>query len=199
MKSSKSFKLINKFLAFILKEFSSKLNANLLKKYSDYLFIFVEKIIVKFDKLSIQYISYYDDIIENEITLASITKKDKVLHIGSGSIPASSILITKKTGAKVIGIDKNHKRIQEFNRSKISNIMEVKHSDAIDYNVGDYDVIIISQGIEPRDNILYNISKKMKKDARVIFRTISNENKQLSKNDKILNLIPITDCCCLYY
>ena len=49
---------------------------------------------------------------ENEITIAKISNKDKILHVGCGPIPATSIFIVKKTNADVTSIDKNLQSIK---------------------------------------------------------------------------------------
>ncbi len=186
MNQKKSIKFIHTTLAFLLQIGSTKFNPHALKKYSDILFIILENILVHFDTLSSVYIRYYTDIIEQEIQLASITKKDKILHIGSGCIPATSLLLATTVGSPIVAIDKNQTTIKTFNKTNMAQIINAEHANAIDHNVHAYDVIIISQGIEPRDSILQHISKKINTETRVLFRTISDSNGSLSKQDQIL-------------
>ena len=53
-----------------------------------------------------------------EIKIANISSKDKVLHIGCGIFPSETFLIAEKTGAKVVGID-NSKRAVDLARKFI--------------------------------------------------------------------------------
>jgi tRNA A58 N-methylase Trm61 len=50
---------------------------------------------------------YYRNIIEKEITLASITADDHILCIGGGMCPFSAIMLHEMTGAQVSVIDKD--------------------------------------------------------------------------------------------
>ena len=131
--------------------------------------------------------------IENEIILADISKNDKVLHIGCGPIPATSILLTKKSGVQVIGIDKNLRSVNQarlcVSKTDVSDKIKITHGDARSYPIGDYDIIIISQGIKPIKEILEHISKSMKNDAHVIFRTSSSPDGEISKEHQFIKEI----------
>ena len=48
-----------------------------------------------------------------EINLANVTKDDRILHIGCGSIPATSVLLAKKTGSEVTGIDNDFSSVKQ--------------------------------------------------------------------------------------
>lgn len=184
-------KLIQKFNIFfynILKEFSEKIDTKILKKFADIFFIFYEKIALKFDYFLYLYLKYYEDMIKSEINLISISKSDKVIHVGCGSIPASSILISQKTGANVIGIDKNKKAVMNakfcINKLNLSDKIEIKNYLASDFLFYDFDVIVISQGIKPVDMFLRYLSKKVSKNSRIILRTFSNKYGNLLKSDE---------------
>ncbi len=184
-------KLIKKFKIFfycILKEFSEKIDTKILKKIADIFFIFYEKIALKFDYFLCLYLKYYEDMIKSEINLVSISKSDKVIHVGCGSIPSSSILISQKTGANVIGIDKNKKAVMNaklcIDKLNLSNKIEIKNSLATDFLFYDFDVIIISQGIKPIDIFLRYLSKKLLKNSRIVLRTFSDKYGNLLKSDE---------------
>jgi precorrin-6B methylase 2 len=128
--------------------------------------------------------------IKNEIILADITKEKKVLHIGCGPIPATSILLTKKSGIKVLCIDKNPNSVNQaricVSKTGVSDKIKITHGDARSYPIKDFDIIIISQGIKPIKEILEYISKSMKDDAHIIFRTSSTPDGKISKKDQII-------------
>ena len=96
---------MNTILYFLLNEIFDKFDVIAFKKIVDYLFTFSEKIIIHYPRILPFYIDYYDDIIDNEIQIAQITSETKILHIGCGSIPASIILLAKKTGAIISAED----------------------------------------------------------------------------------------------
>jgi precorrin-6B methylase 2 len=128
---------------------------------------------------------------ENEIKLANITEKDKILHIGCGPFPATSIVLAKKTRAKITGIDINKKSVNQaiyfVSKYSLSNQIEIKHADANHFSVENFDLILISQGIKPHEEILKYISQKIKQNTRVIYRTICNMNGNICQNDMFLN------------
>ena len=180
-----------KFSSFILKRISVKFNVHKLIKFVDLGFILIEKFAVKLDKLLPFYLEFNDKMIENEIELAKISNKDKILHIGCGAIPATSILLAKKTGAQVTGIDKDIFSIKQalicLSKLNFSDKVQVKHAEAQTFPVQMFDLIIVSQGVKPYCETLKYISQSMKPDARVVFRTSSTINGELSENDRFIN------------
>lgn len=180
-------KIPSKLVQFILQKIAIKLDYHKLKKFVDLGFIFIEKAVVNLDKLHSIYYDIYDKMVENEINLADISKDDKVLHIGCGPIPATSILLTKKSGAQVTGIDKDPLAVKQAKlcvlRNEISDKIQIKHADAKIFPVEKFDVIIISQGITGYREVLEHISKTMKNNARVIFRTSSLPGGDISQNN----------------
>jgi hypothetical protein len=177
--------------SFLLKNISRNLKAFSLKKVSDYIFIIVEKIVVKFPALLSAYIVYYEDIVENELQLAKITKHDTVLHIGCGSLPSTSLLIAQKTKAHTIGIDKNPSSVQDaqycVKELHQENLIQIHHANALRYPLGSSTVIIVSQGIEPRYEVLAHIANTMQLDTRVLYRTFSSETGGITSQDTILS------------
>jgi 2-polyprenyl-3-methyl-5-hydroxy-6-metoxy-1,4-benzoquinol methylase len=179
--------LLLQFVYFIVGKISTKFNIHKFKKIIDLEFIIIEKIIVKLHKLIPFYLDFYQEIVENEIRLADISKDDKILHIGSGPIPATSMLIAEKTKTHVTGIDKDFHFVKQalkcVSDQGFSENNQIIHADALDFPVDNFDLIIISQGVKPCNQILKNIAKNMKKDGRVIYRTTSSISGELTEND----------------
>jgi len=180
-------------VSFFLKNLLRNTNAFALKFISDYMFIIVEKIITKLPSLLLPYINYYEYTVENEIILAKINKQDIVLHIGCGPLPATSFLVAKKTGSHVIGIDKNPYSVQNAQNCvhvlHQENQIQIQHANAIDYSISSSDVIIVSQGIEPRYEVLEHIANTMGPDTRVIFRTFSSKDGGITPEDAVLSTL----------
>jgi len=193
MKGQKHESLMSALSAFFLKIIGRNMNAFALKFISDYLFVIVEKIIVKLPSLLQSYITYYEDIVDKEINLVKITKQDTVLHIGCGSIPSTSLLVTKKTGARTIGIDKNILSVQDaqycVHAVHQENQIQIHHANAQTYAMQSSNVIIVSQGIEPRYKVLEHIANTIEPDTRVIFRTFSSKNGGITTQDAILSTL----------
>lgn len=183
-------KITSKLVQFLLQKIGIKFNPNKLKKFNDLGFIFIEKFIINLDKLYSLYFDFYDKMIDNEIILADISKEKKVLHIGCGSIPVTSILIAKKTGAQITAIDKNPHSVKQALRLlsvlKISDKIQIRHANALNFPLEPFDLIIVSQGISPHNETLEYIAKSIKRETKVVFRTNSSSTGKLSDNDMFL-------------
>jgi len=189
---------MTKIIDFFLERISVKLDAHKLKPLVDIIFIFSEKIIVKLEKLLSFYLDFYETLIENEIKLANICKNDKILHIGCGAIPATSILLVKKTNADVVAIDKDLKSVEQakilLSKIGLSDKIRIIYADASNFPIKNFDLIIVSQGIKPHDIVLKKIAKNIDNKNRVIFRTSSTYDKKLSPKDLFLeNIFIIND------
>ena len=170
-----------------------KFDVNKLKKIDDFIFILVENIVVKIDKIIQIYLDFYKPIIENEISLANISNKDKILHIGCGPVPATAIYIVKKNNADVTIIDKNLKLIKKAQtlilKLKLSNKIHVIHASGLDFPLEKFNLIIVSLGIEPYEDVLRYISQNIRDDARLIVRTSSSSDGNLVEKDLFLKEI----------
>jgi tRNA1(Val) A37 N6-methylase TrmN6 len=128
--------------------------------------------------------------VDLEIEMADISDNKKILHIGCGSIPATAILLAKKTNNSITAIDNDYssterakKTINFFNlKDKISII----HSDGYNFSINNFDIIILSLGINPGYKIMKRISNLITKDIKLIYRTSSNFEGNLSDNDSFL-------------
>jgi cyclopropane fatty-acyl-phospholipid synthase-like methyltransferase len=175
---------------FFLGKIGVKFDPHKLKKFIDSGFIITEKILIKFQKLRPLYFDFYDEMTKNEIKLANISKDDVILHIGSGPIPATSILLAKKVGAQVISIDNNihsaKQAISCVSEANVADKVQIKHADANSFPADEFDVIIISQGTRPHKELLQHISQSMKNDARVIYRTSSSPSGEIVQKDMFI-------------
>lgn len=193
-------KKLQAFLSFLLNDISDNFDAIALKSLVDKLFIITEKTIIHFPRFLPFYINYYQDIIDQEIKLAMIASKTSILHIGCGSIPASSVLLAQKTNASVVGIDRDADAIKKakmcIKNLTLSNKVTVKKKDATQIDLSSFDVILISQGIIPKQIFLQQLSKKISLNQLVILRSFSQYH-SLDDHDKFLtNYYTIKDIFC---
>ena len=133
---------------------------------------------------------FYKTMVENEIKIANISKGDNVLHLGCGPIPATCIIIAKKNGAKITGVDNNSNMVKEalycISKFKDLNNVNIKHGEVSNFPIETFDIIVISQGVEPRSQILKHIAQSMKARARVVLRITSSSTVELIDNDIFL-------------
>lgn len=186
-----------KIMDFFLKKISVKLDAHKLKFLVDLLFILSEKIIVKLEKLLPFYLDFYETMVENEIKLANIYKNDKILHIGCGPIPATSILLMKKTNADVTSIDNNLESVKQakilLSKIGLSDKIQILHANALNFSIKNFDIIIVSQGVKPYNLVLKNIAEELDDKTHVIFRTSSTYDRQLTERDTFLKDIFVVE------
>jgi len=170
-----------------------KIDCYKLKFFIDVVFITIEIIFSKFDKLLQLYIDSYLEPILGEIKLTNISGNHKILIMGSGSIPATCILIAKETNAKIIGIEKNIESVKRatmiISKLNLDERVEIKHSNAINFQLNDFDILIVANGINPNYDVLEHVAKNMKDDAIVIYRTFSQRNGELTDKDNFLKNI----------
>ena len=158
-----------------------------IKKIVDCFFVLVEKTIIKIDGFLSFYLSFYEQMIENEIELVDIDSGKKVLHIGCGSVPATCILISEKTKCNVVGIDNDLKAVKQANnlirKRDLLDKINICLAEGEEYPVDSFDVIIVSQGIKPSFEILKKIALSIQKTSCVIYRTNILKDGSLSDED----------------
>lgn len=176
-----------------MEKISIKIDSHKLKKINDFLFIFIENIVIKLDKIVPIYLDFYKPMVENEIIFAHIINKDNILHIGCGPVPSTSIYIAKRTDADVTAIDKNlpsTKKAQTLIlKLKLFSKIHIVHANALNFPLEKFNLIIVSLGIKSYDDILKYISQNMRKDARLIVRTNSLIDGNLAEKDMFLKEI----------
>lgn len=160
----------------------------MLKNVIDYFYYFFEIIFVNFSFIAKFYVGFHEPYIKKEIEILELSKSDKILHIGCGSIPYTSIIIHKIIGSNVVGIDSDPKMVRSGNnflkRLDFLEGISIEIGLGEDYNVSDFDVIIISLGVLKQFLILENIVKSMNEKSKIILR-----RKNLKDDDKIKNLL----------
>ena len=115
---------------------------------------------------------------------------------GCGPVPATSILLAKKSEAQVTSIDNNSYSVKQATsfvfKYDTFNKVRIQHAEAKNFPVGMFDVIIVSQGINLYKELLKRVSQSMKEDARVIFRTSSSPDGKIAQKDLFIkNLFKI--------
>ncbi|OYT28177.1 hypothetical protein B6U98_05435 [Thermoplasmatales archaeon ex4572_165] len=187
-------------ILFLLNDISDKFDAISLKSLVDFLFKISEKIIIHFPKFLPFYIEYYADIIEQEISMINMTDSASILHIGCGSIPASSILLAKKTQAKILGIDLDFHAIKKakicIKNMGLTKRVVVKQMDALKSDLSSHKIILISQGIIPKEIFMQKLADNLSLDQIIVLRSFS-QDKSLDPSDEFLkNSYNILDIFC---
>lgn len=182
----------------IFRQIGKKLEVSSLKKLMDSFFVFFEKTGHKFDIISSNYLKMYGEIVEKEIKMADISPEDRILIIGCGSLPTTSVLLAIKTNAIIESIDNNHKSIKEaFHYIKNHNLegrINLECADGLNYSVKKFDLIFVLYGVKQQKEILKYLANNMGNGARVVIRSTNDMcNKILGENTELSQSFVVKD------
>jgi len=134
----------------------------------------MEKQIAFIPQLVSLYANFYREVVNNEISLAGITADDRVLNIGCGGIPFTSILIARQTGAKVWAVDRDSEAVNVarscIEKTGLNRLISVEHYNGIDPLPFDYSVAIVALQVEPKKEVLNNLMQNGTPGAKIIMR-----------------------------
>jgi precorrin-6B methylase 2 len=190
-------KFINKILSFsrniFYEKISPKFKKNSLKEIIDFSYVIFEKIAINFNIISLNYLNLYKELVQKEIKMAKITNSDSIIVIGCGTLPSTPLLISMKTNAKIVAIDKDEKAIKRA-KTFLSNInfdskINLKHANGLDYPINDFDVIIISYGVKNIEKIFDYLFDNIRSDTRIIIRTNNEINNSFFKKFNIIGFV----------
>lgn len=92
--TEKSFYILKRIF---FEKFGSIFPGGSFKNVMDSLFVLFEKVSINFPLIASNYLDIYQEIVKEEIDMANISSADRILVIGSGSIPSTPIILAKKT------------------------------------------------------------------------------------------------------
>ncbi|MBU5438981.1 hypothetical protein KQI42_13215 [Tissierella sp. MSJ-40] len=150
------------------------------------------------------YENYYRKIVKDEVKLAEMTNKDKVLCIGGGSIPCTALQIANLTGAEVHVIDIDRKAVNNakniIRKMGLGNKIYVTEAKGEDIDVGSYNVIHIALQVTPKERVVEHIWSKSTEGTRIVVRLPKKSLKCFYSNlsDEFLSQRkPSIEGCCL--
>ncbi|MHA1193000.1 MAG: class I SAM-dependent methyltransferase [Promethearchaeota archaeon] len=151
----------------------------MIKKFLDYLYYSFEIFSNYIPFLAKLYIKFHAPSVKKEIKMLNLSSSDRILHIGCGAIPYTSIGISREIDAEIVGIDCNPRVVDiatdYLKRYNLSNMVKIEIGDGKTYSISGFDVIILSYGIDGQDLVLRHAIDSMKKGARIILRRFTTE------------------------
>jgi len=176
-------KYILTFKNLIFQHIGSKLKLGSLKLVINISFVFFEKIAFKFPKISSIYLDMYEEIVEKELSMINPSKEDSILVIGSGTLPATPIIIARKTNAKITAIDIDENAVKDA-RKYIKNLnleenINVENGNGVNFSLIDFDIIFMLYGMRQQKEMIDNLSKNITQSTKVILRTILKDGKAI--------------------
>lgn len=120
------------------------------------------------------YVKFHEPSVKKEIAMSRLSSSDKVLHIGCGAIPYTSIVIAREIGAQVTGIDHKSRVVTLsthcIKQRKLLDLVAIKKEEGKTCDVSGFDVIIISYGIANQDVVLQHVLDSSKAGSRILLR-----------------------------
>lgn len=117
----------------------------------------------------------HERLVTAEIKGASLTEKDRILHIGCGSIPYTATIVARKVGARITAVDNDSMVVRNASHYLLNrgfgDLVKIEEGNGLDYPVSDFDVIIVALGVMPRDLILGQLYLQSKNGTRIICRS----------------------------
>ena len=145
-----------------------------IKYFLDFVFRLTEIFLIKVTQFADLYTGYYHHMIMDETAMTHITAETSVLHIGCGSIPNTAVTLAKEIGVFVTALDNDEVAVKKarmyIQQANLQDNITIELGDGMNYPLQDFDLIIISLGVEPIEKVLGNISVSAKPGTRVIYR-----------------------------
>jgi precorrin-6B methylase 2 len=154
----------------------------MIKEILDYLYFIYEYLFSHILFFSTLYLIFHKNAVEKEIFYFHLSQSDRILHIGCGAIPYTLILISRELKAYVLGIDHKKKIVNIANKflkkNNLVNKCRIVVGEGNQYSVSDFNVIIISYGVENQDLVLKHVFNSMQDNARIILRKSTTDKNE---------------------
>jgi predicted RNA methylase len=163
---------------------------NMRRRTICYRFIFLELLARKINYFYRSLSNYRRKVISEELKIAKVSPKDKVLFIGCGMLPSTPMIIAEeKVAKKITTIDNSRKtaKMAESYISKkgLSDKIKIEYGDGASYPVENFDIIFLAGDVWPLEPILKNLSSNMKKNAKLICREIKDDINLFLKEEEL--------------
>jgi len=142
------------------------------KRFHDKMFIRMEKMLSA-SFLRRAYINFFERATLEEFEMVGIGEDEKALHIGCGPLPNTLITLARNVPAEYVGIDRDEEAVkiagrvvEEYGLKNVS----IERGDALSYPLADFDIIIISYGVEPKDKVFQRLKDETKENVRIVYR-----------------------------
>jgi len=179
-------KILNSLHNLIFSTIGNHIKPGSFKRTMDIAFVLFEKIAFAFENVSKFYINVYQEMVDNELRLLKEYQLQKILVVGSGSIPATPILISKKSNSHIVCIDIDTHAIKKsvtlIKRMQLDNKITVKSGDGIHFPFEEYDAIFILYGMKSQKKIIDSLSQSLPEHIPVILRVVPQKDNALIDN-----------------
>jgi predicted GNAT family N-acyltransferase/precorrin-6B methylase 2 len=117
----------------------------------------------------------FDFLVRREIALLADTRPQRVLFIGSGSLPISAILMHLRTGLPVDCVVQDADAVpvsrQVVEKCGLSKLVRIQGSADAGCDVSDYDLVVVGILAQPKRAILKKLRKRCRPGCEILCRT----------------------------
>ena len=158
----------------------------MIKKILDYLYFRYEILSTRISFFASMYIKFHESSVKKEIKMADLSSSDKIIHIGCGAIPYTSIILSEETNAKIVGIDYQKKVVDHakkfVKKLGLENKITIKKQPGESMDISKFNVVFLSYGIEKPNMVFNAVKSKAKPNTKIIFRrSVTGENEYLNE------------------
>lgn len=130
-----------------------------------------------------------------EVAVLHLTPGEKILHLGCGTLPTTSLLIAQTAPVHVVGIDNNKIAVriaQRFiKRKNLAESITIQYGDEGHFSLNDFDAIFIAINVWPLDRVLRHLATTMKPSARILCRSNHDDVEAMLKADEFSSVFAI--------
>ena len=130
-----------------------------------------------------RFATIYDESIGNEYKKEyahlQVPKANKVLHIGCGSYPLTTIILAQYDNINhVVGIDSDQKAVHQAQtiiaQKKLQNHITIEYGTGQEYPTHKFNIIIISSCSWPKLDIIHHVITTAQKNTLIIIRELNH-------------------------
>lgn len=148
------------------------------KGFVDLIIRRLEKFLARHRFLAKAYTVFFKKMTIDEFEMVDLPDGSKVVNIGCGSLPHTLLILANAKDWQFLGIDRDEVAVQEAEKMvdhyNLLDKIKIKLAEGVDCDVSDFDLIIVSHGVEPKMKILETLGNKMSKNSIILYRTTSD-------------------------
>ncbi|MDD3493954.1 MAG: class I SAM-dependent methyltransferase [Candidatus Thermoplasmatota archaeon] len=111
------------------------------------------------------YTKFFEKMTLEEFAMVDIQPRHRVLHIGCGGVPNTLLILGNHVDASYTGIDRDRAAVRRaramVERQGLTRRVTIEQGDALTYPLADFDLIVVSLGVEPRERVFARIREEV--------------------------------------
>lgn len=126
-----------------------------------------------------------------ETEIFEISKSKRILHIGCGSYPITSVTLSSINDGEIVGIDKSLSAITRatkiISNKNLGDRVSVKYGDGSNFPLEGFDTIVVSSCSIPKYKILEHLFEDAPSNCKIVVREQFGPNHLVSDYIKLYN------------